>query len=55
MKGKRREKSLPDCRLERTPSQANADVILADDWRRDRSALLVSVGVLPGVPDHQRN
>ena len=32
-----------------------ADVVLADDRRRDRGRLLVSVGSLPGVPLDQQH
>ena len=37
------------------PGLTNADTVLADDRRRNCSALLVSVGMLPSVPDHQRD
>jgi hypothetical protein len=39
---------------ERAPSQANADAVLADDWCRDCSWLLVPVGALPSLPNDQR-
>ena len=34
-------------------SQTNADDILPDHWRCRCRPLLVSVGALPGLPDHQ--
>jgi len=43
------------CCLERAPGQANVDDTLADDRRRHYSALLVSVGALSRVSNHQRN
>jgi hypothetical protein len=41
-----------DRSLEREPGKAIADALLADDWRRDPRALLVSLGTLPSVPNN---
>ena len=42
-------------RLERAASQTNANVVLADHWCSHYSGLLVSVGAVPRLPDHQRD
>jgi hypothetical protein len=44
----------PNRRLERPPSQANADALLAHDRRRRCGRLLVSVDSLPSVPFDQQ-
>jgi len=38
-----------------TPGQANADVVLADDRRRHRRGILVSMGPLPSLSHHKRD
>jgi len=39
--------------LERAPGQTHADAVLADDRRRHRGAVLVSVGAVPGLSNDQ--
>jgi hypothetical protein len=46
---------MPNRRLERAPGKANADAVIADDRRRYRRALLVPLGTLSGLPNHQRD
>jgi hypothetical protein len=40
--------------LLRAPGQADADAVLADDWRRHHGRLLVHAGALPDLPDNRR-
>jgi hypothetical protein len=51
---------MPGCRtanrrLERAPGEALADVVLASDRRRGDGGLLVSVGPLSGLSQHERD
>jgi hypothetical protein len=39
---------------QRTPGQADADAVLADDRRRYHGRLLVPTRALPGLPHHRR-